>query len=136
MELGNITRKSSIYETQPWGNTDQGNFYNAIIELDTPFSPGELLIQIKNIEKTVGRKQSLPWGPREIDIDIIFCTNHTVIHEDLHIPHRYFSERKFVLEPMAEINRNFKVAPTDKSIAEYLSNCSDKSKIQKLAINW
>ena len=136
LTIGKIIKKSSIYNTQPWGYSKQGDFYNAVIEFDTSFEPKTLLKKIKAIEKKIGRSNVLHWGPREIDIDIVFCQNCVVTEPDLYIPHRDFSERRFILEPMAEINKNFLVTNTNKTVFDFLNECIDHSQIQKLSINW
>ena len=136
LSIGKIIKKSSIDSTQPWGDSKQADFYNAVIEFDTSFEPRALLNKIKAIEKKIGRSKTLHWGPREIDIDIIFCQNCVVSEPELYIPHRDFSARRFVLEPMAEINKNFFVTNTKKTVFDYLNECIDHSRIQKLSINW
>ena len=136
LKTGKIVKKSSIYNTQPWGYRTQADFYNAVIEFDTSLEPKALFKKIKSIEKKIGRSNKLHWGPREIDIDIIFCRNCIVSEPELYIPHREFSERRFVLEPMVEINRNFVVTNTNKTVLDFLNECIDHSQIQKLSINW
>ena len=134
--IGEIVKKSSIYETEAWGDKDQSNYYNAIIKFNSSLAPRALLNSIKKIEKSIGRQSTYHWGPREIDIDIIFCLDHTFSEIDLKIPHPEFSNRKFVLEPILEIDKNYPQANSDKTITDFLTKCKDQSTINKLDLSW
>jgi len=134
--IGNIIKKSSIYETEAWGNKNQSNFYNAIIKFESFIAPRKLLQAIKKIEISVGRKKTSKWGPREIDIDIIFCGDYTLNEPDLKIPHPEFFDRRFVLEPMLEVDNNYMLSNSDKTIADLLTVCEDQSSIHKLDLSW
>ena len=94
---------SSIYETAPWGETDQPWFYNIAIEIGTALEPLELLNSAKLIETRLGRRPGPKWGPRVIDIDLILWEDRVVTTPDLTIPHPLFTERAFVLIPMNDI---------------------------------
>ena len=99
-----IIRFSSIYETKAYGETEQPNFLNAVAKTKTSLSVQELFRFIKNIEKRLGRKKTYKWGPREIDLDLL-VHGEAVVHErDLEVPHPRLHERRFVLEPLAELN--------------------------------
>ncbi|MCL4137650.1 UNVERIFIED_CONTAM: hypothetical protein GTU68_003141, partial [Idotea baltica] len=113
-----INNISNIYESKAWGNTNQGPFLNFCIEASTLLTPDELLKAIKEIEVKIGRKKREHWGPREIDIDILFYNNEIIEKEDLTIPHPYISERSFFLKPLAEINSNFIHPKLKKTIKE------------------
>jgi 2-amino-4-hydroxy-6-hydroxymethyldihydropteridine diphosphokinase len=134
--LGHVVHKSSVYATEPWGDKNQSQFYNAVIELYTALSPHSLLKQIKKIEKEIGRSASSQWGPREIDIDILFSNCFQINEPNLKIPHKQFPNRRFVLEPMAEVNGNFTVIGEQKTINEYLQGCQDKARVTRLNISW
>jgi len=136
LSIGHIRHKSSIYETEAWGHKDQAHYYNALIEFEAPLRPQILLQELKNIENKIGRSPSFHWGPREIDIDIIFCQDCTINEPNLQIPHPEFAQRRFILEPMLEINENYVITNTNKKIVDFLNNCQDPSDIQKLTINW
>jgi len=125
-----ITKISSIYETQPWGVKEQPNFLNLVLEAQTRLSPAELLYQLKTIEKNIGRKESFRWGPRKIDIDILFYGSLTLLEHDLRIPHPYIQERDFVLKPMAEIAPMFVHPLFRKTIYELLQEFLKCKKIQ------
>ncbi len=135
-ESGSILQKSGLYQTQAWGNRDQADFYNAIIEFESSLSPQKLLKKIKNIEIFIGRQQTSPWGPREVDIDIILCRECEVDEPDLKIPHPYFDQRRFVLIPLAELDNNIRTSPHNQSISELLDTCMDQSYIQKIESVW
>ncbi len=98
-----IKKISSLYETEPWGIKDQPSFINLAIEVETTISPKELLSAIKEIEKTLERKETYRWGPRTIDIDILLYDNLIIDDNDLKIPHAHMHERDFVLKPLSEI---------------------------------
>ncbi len=136
LKIGTVKKKSSIYETEAWGNKNQSDFYNAIIKFDSSLSPSALIKSIKKIEKLIGRKQTSHWGPREIDIDIIFCQDYTYDGSDLKIPHPQYAERRFILEPLLEIDENFVYFEGDKTIYDILSLCKDRSSIHKLDLIW
>jgi 2-amino-4-hydroxy-6-hydroxymethyldihydropteridine diphosphokinase len=134
--IGNILKKSSIYETEPWGNKNQSNYYNAIVKFESFLSPTKLLQSLKSIERSIGRKKTFHWGPREIDIDIIFCRDYTLNEPDLKIPHPEFALRRYVLEPMAEVDKDYVSSDSNRSITEILALCKDQSGIYKLDLSW
>ena len=107
-----------------------------MIEYQTTYSPEKLLEKIKNIEHEVGRRKSYKWGPREIDIDLIFCKDMIIKKKNLTIPHKEFSNRFFILGLMAEIDEAYIVEGTGKSIKYFLDICPDKSKIEKVIEMW
>ncbi len=96
-------RMSELIETRPYGYQEQGDFLNGAIALETTFSPEELLGFLHGVEKAGHRERTVRWGPRTIDLDIIFFGDEVVDREDLVIPHRDMHRREFVLEPLAEI---------------------------------
>lgn len=99
-----ITAFSSFYDTEPVGPTDQGNFLNAVLRLETPLSPRELLTELQRIENVVfNRRRDVRWGPRTIDLDILLYGDRVIDEPELTIPHPRLHERRFVLAPLAEI---------------------------------
>lgn len=98
-----IKNESSMYETEPWGVKDQPKFINMVVEAETDLSPKELLETLKKIEKDMGRKDTTKWGPRIIDLDILFYNDKVIDLEDLKIPHPLLHKREFVLMPLSEI---------------------------------
>ena len=106
-KAGPVLFHSEIYETAPWGKTDQPAFLNQALQIETDLSPFDLLQILKAIEKEVGRTETEKWGPRVIDIDILFYGDEVVDHPDLKVPHPYLAERRFALEPLAELAADF-----------------------------
>jgi 2-amino-4-hydroxy-6-hydroxymethyldihydropteridine diphosphokinase len=94
---------SSLYETPPWGLPDQPPFFNAVCEVHTQLSPFELLTYLKRLEQQLGRVASVRWGPRAIDIDILFFDDLVLHSETLVLPHPQLHLRAFVLVPLAEL---------------------------------
>ena len=113
-----ILTVSSFYKTKPWGHKEQADFLNCIIVIESPDNPEFLLNELKNIEKTIGKNILFRWGPRIIDIDILFCDDLIVKNNDLEIPHPRVHERDFVLLPMMEIAPYFVHPVYKKSIIE------------------
>lgn len=99
-----ILKRSSLYETEPWGVEDQPRFINMAIEIETGLEPLELLMLLKETEKKMGRVYTGRWGPRSIDLDILLYEDMVLTEGDLQIPHPRMHERIFVLEPLAEIS--------------------------------
>lgn len=102
-----VTSQSSMYETKAWGVVNQPDFINMCVEVWTRLTPAELLEALQGIEAETGRHRSYKWGPREIDLDILFCGELVINGERLKIPHPYAHLRRFVLEPLAEIAPDF-----------------------------
>jgi 2-amino-4-hydroxy-6-hydroxymethyldihydropteridine diphosphokinase len=102
--IGTIACKSGLYETEPWGTNHPELFLNKVISLDSNLDPSQILEHIKSIEKSLGRvNNKVKYAPRTIDIDILFIDQIVINSKNLIIPHPLIEERKFVLEPMAEI---------------------------------
>lgn len=98
-----IVRVSSVYETGPVGKKDQPDFINCAAEIETALPPGELLDRILEVEDGMGRVRDGRWGPRTIDIDLIFYDELTLDTPDLKLPHPQAHLRRFVLEPVSEL---------------------------------
>ena len=128
--IGSILTVSSIYETQAWGNTQQPDFLNQVVQIVFKNSPKELLKKILTIENDMGRVRTDKWGPRIIDIDILFA-GQTVLNElDLIIPHPQLHMRRFTLLPLTEIAPEFIHPVFKKSCDELLSECPDSSVVE------
>lgn len=102
-----ITKRSNIIETEPYGYIDQPIFLNGAIEVETELSCREVLERLLQIEKEVGRVRKFKWGPRLIDLDIIFFNDEIYDEEDLKVPHPDMQNRDFVLKPLCEICPDF-----------------------------
>ena len=107
-QIGKIDRQSSIYETAAWGYTNQPNFLNQVVILQSAFTPSEILQKILTIEKKMGRVRTIKNAPRSIDIDILFYNKEIIKDENLQVPHPLLQQRKFVLTPLNELLPNFK----------------------------
>jgi 2-amino-4-hydroxy-6-hydroxymethyldihydropteridine diphosphokinase len=128
---GPIQSVSSMYQTAAWGLEDQDAFLNQVLEIDTRLDAKTLLQQILLIEEALGRKRDVKYGPRIIDIDILFFNDDVVKTDSLTIPHPQMQNRRFVLEPLAEIAPG-KVHPfLHKTVATLLAECPDKLAVQK-----
>jgi 2-amino-4-hydroxy-6-hydroxymethyldihydropteridine diphosphokinase len=101
-----VIKKSSNYETEPEGNTDQPQFLNAAVEIQTNFDPYKLLSVVQETENALGREREVEWGPRTIDLDILLYDNQIISDDKLQIPHSLLHERLFVLKPLSEIAPN------------------------------
>lgn len=98
-----LTGESRIYETAPWGFTDQPAFLNQVLEGQTDLQPLDLLDALKGLEARLGRKATFRYGPRQIDLDILFYDDLTLNDPRLVIPHPHLAERAFVLVPLADL---------------------------------
>ena len=101
--LVRIRKVSPVYESEPVGLRDQPDFLNAVAEVETDASPHELLEVLQAVESRLGRRRDVRWGPRTIDIDILFYDDLILKNEALEIPHPRASERRFVLMPLSDI---------------------------------
>jgi 2-amino-4-hydroxy-6-hydroxymethyldihydropteridine diphosphokinase len=103
-EIAALSAVSRIYRTPPWGVLDQGDFANACAIGETRLTPYELLAAVKKIEADMGRAPSRRWGPRLIDVDILFLGDCTLDDPELTLPHKELFSRAFVLAPLVEID--------------------------------
>ena len=130
--IGPIQCKSSYYETGAWGNTDQPNFINQALSLQSNMPPMKLLEVIKSIELKLERKRLEKWGPRTIDIDILFYGSQIINMPDLTIPHKLLHNRRFVLMPMNEIATDFLHPVFNKTIGQLLEVLTDDLSVKIL----
>lgn len=114
----NVTNRSRVLETEPYGKTDQPEFMNMCVEIKTRMSPLSLLETVLGIEHSLGRVREEVWGPRIIDIDILLYEDLELELDDLSIPHKEMHKRSFVLEPLAEIAPHMKHPTLDKTVLE------------------
>ncbi len=126
-----LLAKSSFFKTQPIGYPDQDWFINGVIKIETDLSPHELLRDLKAIELKLGRKKTFHWGPRLIDLDLLFFDHEEIKTPELSVPHPHLHERQFVLIPMAEIDRDF-IHPVFKmTIQQLLNNLQEDQGVEK-----
>ena len=129
---GAVTSQSAIYETEAWGMKEQQAFINMAIAIQTNLSPLNLLTAVKNIEIEVGRVETVKWGPRVIDIDILLYDTEVVNLPELIIPHPYMQQRRFTLLPLNEIASTYQHPVLNKTIGQLLVECTDNSAVVKL----
>jgi len=133
VEAGNVILVSSIYETAAWGKEDQPDFLNQAIALSTNLSALKLLDKVLEIEQKLGRIRKEKWGERLIDIDLILFGNKVInIEGKLQIPHPHMQNRKFVMQPLAEIAPDINHPVLGKTILELAENISDNLEVNKL----
>ena len=116
---GELLKVSRIYQTAAWGKIDQASFLNQAVYINTAHAPLELLTQLKNIEKEVGRVSTEKWGPRVIDIDILFYGSEIIQDPQLQVPH-----------PLAEVAGDFMHPVLRKSVSALLTECPDVSDVR------
>lgn len=131
-EIGKVFEKSSVYETAAWGKTDQPNFLNLALGVESSLTPMELLNSVLAIEMKLGRVRDEKWGARVIDIDVILYGDEIInIGNTLKIPHVEMQNRKFVLQPLAEIAPNQLHPILKKTILQLLQNLNDSLLVEK-----
>lgn len=129
-----VKKISSFYETEPMEYKNQDWFVNAVAEIDTELSPEELLDELNKIETEIERIRTLKWGPRNIDIDILYYDQELVATSELQIPHIRMNSRPFVLIPLAEIAQDVKHPILNKTAMEMYDMLYSPSKVRKLEL--
>ncbi|MGJ7913683.1 2-amino-4-hydroxy-6-hydroxymethyldihydropteridine diphosphokinase [Neobacillus sp. LXY-1] len=125
-----LVNKSSVYETDPVGYTDQDLFLNMVIEVRTGLSANELLEKCLATELALGRKREIKWGPRTIDLDILTYNQENIETENLTIPHPRILERAFVMIPLIEIKPDLLLAGNEKPVIQHLNELPDKEGVR------
>ncbi|WP_042275179.1 2-amino-4-hydroxy-6-hydroxymethyldihydropteridine diphosphokinase [[Clostridium] dakarense] len=121
-----ITNKSKLYETKAWGYTDQADFLNLCLEIETSLDKYELLKICQDVEQKLNRERIIRWGPRTIDVDILFFNDIILNNENLSLPHPRISERAFVLIPLMDLNQSLLIK--GKVISEYLNSLTNEER--------
>ena len=129
---GPVIKKSSVYETQSWGKTDQPDYLNQVIIIESDLPARAILQKILKIEVDMGRKREEKWGSRIIDIDILFFNTAIINEPGLHIPHPELHNRRFTLEPLVEIAPDFIHPVLNATIFELKNNLKDSLVVKKL----
>lgn len=128
--LGTIVLKSSVIQTPPWGDIKgQNDFLNAVVAVDTPLPPALLMEKMLEIEAQMGRIRNLKWGPRTIDLDLIYYADQVVQTPHLQVPHPYLQNRRFVLYSLNEIAPDFVHPLLQKTNRQLLETCEDDTLI-------
>jgi len=131
-----ITKLSSIYETEPVDYLDQPWFLNAVLEAQTTLSAAQLLTTLRSIESQMGSKKPFAKGPRLIDLDILLYGDDTIETTDLQVPHPRMLRRNFVLVPLAEIAPDLKHPSWRANVTELLTHSPDSSQVRRIPIGW
>lgn len=130
--VGRVAHASSVYRTEPWGNKDQQDFLNQVLEVETSLTAVEVLHQILSVETAMGRHRVHKWEPRIIDIDLLFYSNQLLETAELTLPHPLLHERRFTLLPLAEIAPNLIHPKLHQTVAELLRVCKDTGIVEKM----
>jgi 2-amino-4-hydroxy-6-hydroxymethyldihydropteridine diphosphokinase len=129
--IGHIISVSSVYETKAWGKSDQPDFLNQVILLETQLTAEELLKNIMEVEIKLGRVREQKWAERTIDIDILFFNEEIVVTKTLKIPHPEISKRKFTLVPLNEIAPDLLHPVLNLTATQMLERCEDSLEVKK-----
>lgn len=135
-EIGPIWSSSAMYETAAWGKTDQEDFVNIAIEVEHYLSPNDLLAAVNRIEDKMGRVRTEHWGPRVIDIDIIFIEDMVIDTKSLTVPHSLMHKRNFVLYPMKDLAEGFVHPKLGLTIRQLWEDCEDETEVRRIEISY
>ena len=127
-----VTSISPYYTTEPWGNENQNEFLNCAVEIETNFSPWELLCIFQEIELSLGKDIKVRWGERTIDIDIVLFGEKIIYEKKLIIPHPRYHKRNFVLIPLCDISKDIIDPLSKNNIGSLLKINKDKNKVKLL----
>jgi 2-amino-4-hydroxy-6-hydroxymethyldihydropteridine diphosphokinase len=133
LHIGKPILQSSIYETAAWGITDQNSFLNQVLVFESNLSPAIIMETLLQIERDMGRVRAVKWGPRKIDLDILFIDGLMLQTAGLQIPHPQIQNRRFVLIPLVEIAPNLIHPVFRKSMVSLLLECEDSLEVIKTA---
>lgn len=128
--IGSVAQQSGLYQTAAWGVTEQPDFLNQVIRIDTDLTPESVLEQTQRIEQELGRIRREKWGARAIDIDILYYDQRIIHTETLTIPHPYLHHRRFTLVPLAEVAPDFVHPVLQKTTLELLADCADNGEVE------
>ncbi|MFD1362555.1 2-amino-4-hydroxy-6-hydroxymethyldihydropteridine diphosphokinase [Lentibacillus salinarum] len=120
-----VTKESFIYETAPVGYTDQADFLNMVVEVETSLSSWQLLDVCQGVEQQLGRRRGIRFGPRTVDLDILIYNQENRETERLTLPHPRMLERAFVLIPLGDIAPELTIPSTSRTIADYMKELPD-----------
>jgi dihydroneopterin aldolase/2-amino-4-hydroxy-6-hydroxymethyldihydropteridine diphosphokinase len=127
-----LLAQSSFYKTQPLGYASQDWFVNGVIKIETDLQAHELLRSLRALESRLGRLETFRWGPRTIDLDLLFFDDEQIHSEELVIPHPRLHERQFVLTPLAEIDPYLVHPVLKKTVQELLNDLKEDQGVEKL----
>jgi 2-amino-4-hydroxy-6-hydroxymethyldihydropteridine diphosphokinase len=122
---GSVLAVSSFRETAPVGGPPQADYLNGAAIVETDLSPRDLLCLAQELEREEGRIRGVRWGPRTLDVDLLLADGLVIRERDLVLPHPRLHERRFVLEPLAEIALDWPVPGLGKTVGELLADLRD-----------
>lgn len=131
---GKVVARSSVYETKAWGKTEQPDFLNQVLVIDTPLSAEDLMARLMEIELEMGRMRQEKYGPRKIDIDILFYNDEIIKTPHLTIPHPRLHLRNFTLEPLYELAPHLMHPVLGKTIAQLFTESPDTLNVKKFSV--
>lgn len=126
-----VTAIAPLYETEPWGLKEQEPFLNTVVQVETAYSPRELLSRLQGIENRLGRVRKEKWGPRTVDLDILLYGHEVVNEPDLQIPHPYLLQRAFVLVPLLDLDNGLTM-PDGRFLRDFLPAVAEQ-KVNKIS---
>ena len=127
-----IIKKSSLYETEAWGEESQDNFLNCVAKIKTGKNVFDFFSLLQQTENKIGKQKEGFWGPRNIDIDLLFFGQEIINEPELKVPHPFLHLRRFVIEPLSEIAPDFIHPTINQSIKVLLKNLTDTKKVSKI----
>jgi len=130
-KIGKISVYSSIYQTEAWGPIPQADFLNQVLLVSTTLNPQACLTEMLAIEKEFGRERKERWGPRTLDLDLLYYGDMIIVEADLVIPHPRIAERKFILTPLAEIAPLYVDPVSGLTANAMLLACEDTSEVNR-----
>ena len=128
-ETGRIVARSDVYRSAAWGMRDQPDFYNQVLQTESPLDADDLLKKLMAIERAMGRVRAEKWGPRIIDIDILFYGEQVINTSSLTVPHPGIADRKFTLLPLSRIAPDLVHPVLKKTVATLLRECRDPLRV-------
>ncbi len=131
-KAGEVVQLSALYETAAWGLEDQPDFLNQAVQVNTLLDSRQLLEVVQSIEQDLGRQRVVKWGQRTLDIDILFFNREMIDNPELKVPHPHLQERRFALQPLAEIAPALVHTVFNKTIATLLDECPDPLEVRRM----
>lgn len=130
--IGIVLRESSVYETTPWGGVEQAPYYNQVLWVKTVLSLEDAFRKCQILEQKMGRQRQEQWGPRIIDVDVLYYNQEQVSTTTLTVPHRHLHERRFVLQPLCEIAPDYHHPVLNQTTEQLLAACTDELSVHLL----